>query len=405
MKALAASAAQTWFCAFGLALSSVSAAERPEAEGVVSQNQSRSITIGLLLPKDEAQAGSLQEGVVLAAADANRDPGLSVTAVIRGAFGQWGADGVEAARMVTDDQALGLIAPPGGAGSHLALQVAGRTATPVISLCPDSSVTKTGVPWMVRITPSTVDEARTLWTARGLASQLASCWAVVVPPGRVGREIAHDMATAAEEAGLTSPTVIEAGDSSGNVDSLCRSAATAGKDSVLIWLDPVPAGHLVRALRDSGFRGPLAGSSRLNCAEFLEAAGAGAETFRVAGPALTSPDRARYELFTAAFQAKFGREPDATAAMSYDAAQLLISVIKRAGERPPHEVFPLLGEFPGVTGILRFDSDGNRKMALQVLEVQSGRFTASQPAEGPGFVPKEQQDDRHGLKSSRNDEK
>ena len=64
--------------------------------------------------------------------------------------------------MVLDDGAQALIAPPNGAATHLALQVAGRTAVPVISLCADSSVSRTGVPWMVRIAPTTIEEARFL---------------------------------------------------------------------------------------------------------------------------------------------------------------------------------------------------------------------------------------------------
>ena len=72
--------------------------------------------IGMLLPPEEAQAQSLREGMLLAADQGN------ATAVIRGRAGQWGADGVEAAAMVSEDEVMGLVAPPDGAGSHLTLK-------------------------------------------------------------------------------------------------------------------------------------------------------------------------------------------------------------------------------------------------------------------------------------------
>jgi len=104
--------------------------------------------------------------------------------------------------MVLDEEVAGLIAPPGGAPSHLVLQVAGRTAVPVVSLCSDSSVTGAGIPWMIRIVPAAIDEARALFTGvvgespgRGLR------WAALVPTERAGREAASDLAKAAGAAG------------------------------------------------------------------------------------------------------------------------------------------------------------------------------------------------------------
>ena len=126
---------------------------------VVCAAESHVYKIGVLLPPEEPQALSVREGILLAEAQVNKTGGTNARVIIRGRTGQWGADGVEAARMVTDDGVDGLIAPPDGAASHLTLQVSGRTAVPVMCLCPDSSVGRTGVPWMLRVVPRTEDEA------------------------------------------------------------------------------------------------------------------------------------------------------------------------------------------------------------------------------------------------------
>src|SRR5258708_1218081 len=66
-------------------------------------------------------------------------------------------------RFMIAPAASGLMAARDGAAAHLVLQIAGRTAVPVVSLCADSSVTRTGVPWMLRVVPSTIQEGQALF--------------------------------------------------------------------------------------------------------------------------------------------------------------------------------------------------------------------------------------------------
>jgi len=130
-----------------------------------------SLRIGLLTPPDEPEVTCLQQGATLGVELANSTPDHRVELVIRGRPGQWGTEGDEASALALDDAVDVIIAPPGGAASHQVLQVAGRTRVPVISLCPDSSITRTGIPWMIRIVPNTQKEARAIF----LGSRTASC--------------------------------------------------------------------------------------------------------------------------------------------------------------------------------------------------------------------------------------
>ena len=157
-------------------------------------NRADPLVIGVLLPPEEPQARSLRQGVLLANKQFKEKTGHELRVSIRGRVGQWGADAVEAARLVTDESAAGLIAPPDGAASHLVLQVSGRTAVPVVTLCAEGSVGRTGVPWLLRMVPRTEDEARAL--SAGLlttGSVLNQNWVAVVPAQRPGREIGKDL--------------------------------------------------------------------------------------------------------------------------------------------------------------------------------------------------------------------
>src|SRR5512140_995317 len=155
------------------------------------------LVVGLLLPPDEPEAASIRKGVLAAVAEANAAGGPEVVLKIRGRNGPWGSDAAEAARLVEEDGASVLIAPPDGAATHLVLQVSGRTGVPVLTLCPDSSVTRTAVPWVARVVPSATDEARAVF-----ARTRAARWLAIVPSARAGRETAHDLATAAKPHGL-----------------------------------------------------------------------------------------------------------------------------------------------------------------------------------------------------------
>ena len=327
------------------------------------------LVIGFLVPPEEPGAASLRDGAILGVELANQSPGPSIRLVIRGRTGQWGADGVEAARMATDDGALGLIAPPDGAATHLVLQVSGRTAVPVITLSADSSVSQTGVPWMARIVPRTVEEAKMLFT--GIH---ASHWVAVIPDGRAGREAARDLNEAATNSNCSIEKMIEVNRSFTNATRLGKQILKNHPDAVLLWLDPAMAGTLAKALRAAGFAGTLAGPGRLRSADFAKTAGDAMEGLVVSGPVLEKDATTAFQHFTNSFRARFGHEPDATATAACDAATLLIHILRQPGGHPAHEAFPIGFSLAGATGILSFDSEGNRKVNLQLFKAQGGQF-------------------------------
>jgi ABC-type branched-subunit amino acid transport system substrate-binding protein len=64
------------------------------------------------------------------------------------------------------------------------------------------------------------------------------------------------------------------------------------------------------------------------------------------------------------------------AAMSYDAARLLIHLLSQDEfQAPPHRL-PTGFSWPGATGNLSFDERGNRRVKLELLQGHAGLFTA-----------------------------
>jgi ABC-type branched-subunit amino acid transport system substrate-binding protein len=333
---------------------------------------SSSLKIGILLPPEEAQSASIREGVLVAQERAGRTGNIEI--IIRGRAGQWGADADEAARMVTDDGVVGLVAPPDGAASHLVLQVSGRTAVPVASLCGDSLVTLTGVPWMLRVAPRTVEEARALFQAiPGLAALKRVRWAAVVPEGRAGREVSHDLTQAASDCHAELGGIVETDNSCTNFDVLKAKVLQCRPEGILVWLAPIPAGKLANNLRQGGFTGAMAGPCSLKSASFVASAKDALEDFIIPSIFRDETSTKLFSSFQTAYRARWGHDADAVAGMSYDAVVVLTHLIQSTFQAATHRFPPDFSE-PGVTGQLSFDEQGNRKLTLELLKGHDGKF-------------------------------
>lgn len=332
------------------------------------------IVIGLLVPPEEALGANIRDGAQIAVEQANKTEGEKVSLTVRGRVGQWGADAQEAARMVLDDGATALVAPPDGSASHLVLQVSGRTAVPVVSLCPDSSVSRAGVPWFARVVPRTEDEAKALFSFFASAPSPVTHWLALAPPARAGREISNDLKTAALMNGCFIDQIVEI--TGTNTETRILNAMTTNTMGVLVWLDPKPAAECVKALKRAGFSGAVAGPIRLHTPDFVTAGSNSLDGFVLPGLLLGKASQQRFQAFQTVFRNQFKREPDITAAFAFDAAALLIQILRRTEPGALPQAFPLDFTLPGVSGILAFDAQGNRKAALQLLIFANGKFEA-----------------------------
>jgi len=199
-------------------------------------------------------------------------------------------------------------------------------------------------------------------------------WCAVVPEGRPGRMVRRDLERAIRHANARMVSIIETGEPKQDAVALTRAIVSAKPGGVLIWLPPSDAGSLAAALRTAGYAGRLAGPGPLDSPEFLAAAGPAANGTLVAEFSLDADHRARAEQFGMRYRSRFGCAPDFSAAAAYDAAGLLIQLLRQAGNGDSLSQFPVSVAADGVTGVMDFDKLGNRTDALAVLTCQDGRF-------------------------------
>ena len=332
------------------------------------------VTLGLVAPPTEPDATSLLHGAQLAVADANAAGFSQVDLAVQSTNGQWGTVGNDAVALAVDRSVDAIVAPADGAACHLILQVSGRTQVPVACVCSDSSVTETGVTWAVRVVPRTDQAVEAIMAATRQSNGSPLSWCAVVPEGRPGRMVRRDLERAIRHANARMVSIIETGEPKQDAVALTRAIVSAKPGGVLIWLPPSDAGSLAAALRTAGYAGRLAGPGPLDSPEFLAAAGPAANGTLVAEFSLDADHRARAEQFGMRYRSRFGCAPDFSAAAAYDAAGLLIQLLRQAGNGDSLSQFPVSVAADGVTGVMDFDKLGNRTDALAVLTCQDGRF-------------------------------
>ena len=334
------------------------------------------VTLGLVAPPSEPDAKSLLRGVQLAVAEASERGQAPVGLEVRSEEGQWGTAGNDAVILVSERHVDAILSPSDGDTSHLILQVSGRTQVPVASVCSDSSVTAAGVIWAIRVVPRTDQEVETLFDAAQGRGRSPLHWWAVVPAGRRGRAVRRDLGKAARATSTHLDRVVEDGDSKTDFTALVHGIAAGAPDGVLLWLPPSRAGAMVAALRAAGYGGLVAGPAPLDSPSFFAGAGGAADGVLVTNFRTDAPSRVRAETFERRFQERYDAKPDFSAAAAHDAAWVLIEALRRAGKAAGERQFPLALPTEGVTGVLHFDSSGNRTDVLEVLTCREGRFVS-----------------------------
>ncbi|HBW37129.1 ABC transporter substrate-binding protein [Desulfosporosinus sp. BICA1-9] len=137
-------------------------------------------------------------------------------------------------------------------------------------------------------------------------------------------------------------------------------------------------GLIVKQARELGIKVPFVGGDGWDSAKLPELAGAANlnDTYFVnhmwAEDPATKP-------FVEAYKAKFNAEPDALAALGYDAAKLLIAAIEKAGSTDPEKLRTALEntkDFNGVTGIITVDpATHNPVKSAVIIKMVDGKKT------------------------------
>ena len=162
-------------------------------------------------------------------------------------------------------------------------------------------------------------------------------------------------------------------------------------DAIVLWTDVGPAAMILQQMRELGMKQRVFGSHRTiigtqRTIDELKLAGPAAEGFEAVFPYDPTRTDPRWLDFNARYEARFHEKPDHFAALAYDAMQILLDAICRAGLNKGRIRDALTGieNHQGVTGDMVFDPNCKNIAPLFLARVHNGtieyrRITMEKP--------------------------
>lgn len=295
------------------------------------------------------------------------------------------SDKVEAAnavaRLVEKDRVVAIIGSYGSSLSIAGGAVAEKARVPVVGDSPTNPLVTQGKKYYIRV--CFIDPFQGEVMANYAYNVLGARTAAIIQD--VAQDYSVGLATFfrkvfVEFTGNPGSIVSVASYQTGDQDFTAQLVSVARNRPDVIFAPGyyAEAALLARQARELGIKTPLLGGDAWEAPELIEIAGPYAEglTFSTHYSA-QDVSRPVARNFVEAYRKRYGKEPNAFAALGFDAYNALLDSIERAG-RPDRELvneaLHSLKGWEGVTGTITIDENGNARKSAVILQVRNGKF-------------------------------
>ena len=338
--------------------------------------------------------------------------GLPFRLVVSWSENPWGTGVRDVTRLVYDEDVWALVGAPDGPSAHLIAQVVAKARLAFVSaVSTDKTTNLANVPWVFSCAPGDHVGAPMLADALILRTGDQD-FAVVSCTDHDSRMFTTELlgALGQRQAFPALHLQFHPGGGMGPKSKVQGSTPQAPPDvgpwtldlglprlrqadpAVVVLIGgPQDAAGFLRAMRGAGLAMPVFGGPALGRRAFIEAAGSCADG--VVFPLLweASAFGERSTAFARRFEEQFGTAPDYTAAHTYDALNVLIAAIRKAGLNRVHirDAIRGLSPWPGVTGVIAWDPTGQNHRPVGLGTVRDGRVIpwGEYGPRGPGRSP------------------
>ena len=341
------------------------------------------IRIGFIGPlydhRDQVLGNRMLHGATLAIDEANAAGGYCgkpFKLMLHNDSAIWGAASNEIVKMVYDEKVWAMFGSISGDTTHIALRVTLKAETPLInSASTDPTIPETIIPWYFtdlqddRVQGYTL--ARHIYTESGLKRI-----AILRVNDRYGRFGVLKFRDASRRLGH--PVVIEQKFMPGDTDfhRQLRVIQDSRVDGIVLWTDIGPTAMILQQMQELGMKQRVFGSHRTVGDELVKLAGPAAEGFEAVYPYDPTRADSRWREFNTNYEAQFHEKPDHFAALAYDAMQVLLNAICRAGLNKGRIRDALTGitDYKGVTGDMVFDPNCKNIAPMFLARVHNGNI-------------------------------
>ena len=289
----------------------------------------------------------------------------------------WGSTSDEAVKMIYDDQDWAIFGSMSSESTHIILRVALRGEIPIVnSASTDPTIPETYIPWY--FTDLQDDRMQSYTLARHIFTELGlKRVALLRVNNRYGRFGVIKFRDSARRLGH--PVVIEQKFMPGDSDfrRQLRVIRDSRADAIVLWTDEEPAGQILLQMQELGMKQRVFGSYRTLGPDLLHLAGSAAENFEAVFPYDPTRSDAKWIEFNRTYQARFQEQPEQFAALAYDAMNILLQSICRAGLNRARiqDALDQVYQYDGVTGPMTFDPLNKNVTPLYLATVHDGTIT------------------------------
>jgi len=298
----------------------------------------------------------------------------------------WGAASNDAVRMIYDDKVWAMFGSISSESTHIALRLTLKGETPLVnSASTDPTIPETIIPWYFTDIQDDREQGYTL--ARHIYTELGfKRVALLRVNDRYGRFGVIKFRDASRRLGH--PVVIEQKFMPGDTDfrRQLQVIEDSRVDAIVLWTNVGPAAKILQQMQELGMKQRVFGSHRTIGDELIKQAGTAAEGFEAVFPYDPTRTDPRWQDFNSRYESAFHEKPDHFAALAYDAMQILLNAICRAGLNRGRIRDALAGtvNYKGVTGDMVFDPNSKNIAPLFLAHVHNGtidyrRITMEKP--------------------------
>jgi branched-chain amino acid transport system substrate-binding protein len=298
----------------------------------------------------------------------------------------WGAASNDAVRMIYEDKVWAMFGSISSESTHIALRLTLKGETPLVnSASTDPTIPETIIPWYFTDIQDDREQGYTL--ARHIYTELGfKRVALLRVNDRYGRFGVIKFRDASRRLGH--PVVIEQKFMPGDTDfrRQLQVIEDSRVDAIVLWTNVGPTAQILQQMQELGMKQRVFGSHRTIGDDLIKQAGTATEGFEAVFPYDPTRTDPRWHDFNSRYESAFHEKPDHFAALAYDAMQILLNAICRAGLNRGRIRDALAGteNYKGVTGDMVFDPNSKNIAPLFLAHVHNGtieyrRITMEKP--------------------------
>jgi len=351
----------------------------------------KEVLIGYFGPNEpsEQRGGDMWNAACLAVEQANRNGGyngLPFRLVAGWSDNPWGSGVTEVTRMVYVHKVWAVIGGIDGPSTHLAEQVVAKARLTLINpSSTDKTINLANVPWMFSCLPA--DHLLAPVLAREISSTIENkSFLLVSAVDHDSHLFSVELAGSFIRHKLSPSYKFEFKPGRDDYDGLVEEIIRAGTHAMVLIAPEIESAQIISAVRKRGFKGIIYGGPCMGRHGFVERAGKAAEG--VIFPLLYRHGK-ESDTFDKEYTARFGRRPDYLAAHTYDAVNILIAAIRKAGLNRAriHDQVRAISGWQGITGEIRWDPLGSNSRLVSLGTIRDGsvqNFYKKKTSDSPG---------------------